>query len=54
MAVDTSGYREESTILDAAKIRGSFLDIKHIDPKKHEYTGCVSNHIILSNLKKLR
>jgi pyruvate formate lyase activating enzyme len=53
-AVDTSGYCEESTILDAAKIADLFLfDIKHIDPKKHEYYTGVSNHIILSNLKKL-
>ncbi|MBL3538636.1 glycyl-radical enzyme activating protein [Aminivibrio sp.] len=53
-AVDTSGYCEESKILEAAEIADLFLfDIKHVDPKKHEYYTGVSNSIILSNLEKL-
>jgi len=53
-AIDTSGYCEEKNILEAAEIADLFLfDIKHIDPKRHEYYTGVSNRIILSNLGKL-
>ena len=53
-AIDTSGYCDESRILEAAEYADLFLfDIKHIDPKKHEYYTGVSNRTILSNLGKL-
>jgi pyruvate formate lyase activating enzyme len=53
-AVDTSGYCDETRILQAAEHADLFLfDIKHVDPKKHEYYTGVSNCIILSNLNKL-
>jgi pyruvate formate lyase activating enzyme len=52
--VDTSGYAETQTLLEAATRTDLFLyDLKHMDSEKHaRFTG-VSNEIILNNLEAL-
>ena len=53
-AVDTCGYTDNITLMEAAKRTELFLyDLKHMDPEQHySYTG-VSNETILLNLKRL-
>jgi pyruvate formate lyase activating enzyme len=52
--VDTSGFAESHTLLEAATRTDLFLyDLKHMDSEKHtRFTG-VSNEIILNNLEVL-
>ena len=52
--VDTSGYADTRTLLEAASRTDLFLyDLKHMDPEKHaQFTG-VSNEKILANLAVL-
>lgn len=52
--VDTSGYTDSKTIIEAAKRSNLFLfDLKFMDPEKHKrYTG-VSNRKILANLARI-
>lgn len=54
MALETSGYFDYDEVKDIlARLDLIFVDIKHMDEKKHElYTG-KSNKIILENIKKM-
>ncbi len=55
MAIETSGYFDFDEVKDIlARLDLIFVDIKHMDEKKHElYTG-KSNKKILENIKKMR
>jgi len=53
-AVDTCGFCDTQTLLDAAKITDYFLyDIKFFNAENHEKYCGASNVLILENLKKL-
>ena len=54
MAIETSGYFEYDQCKDIfEKLDMIFIDIKHMDEKRHEYFTGKSNKKILSNIKKL-
>ncbi|MCW4051726.1 MAG: glycyl-radical enzyme activating protein [Candidatus Bathyarchaeota archaeon] len=53
-AVDTCGYSKPSILLNASKYVDLFLyDVKLINNEKHVQYTCVSNKLILNNLRKL-
>jgi len=50
-AIDTSGFCDTASIMEAAKLANYFLyDVKFIDSEKHEKYCGVSNEIVLKNL----
>lgn len=52
--VDTTGFLNTATLLDAAKRTNLFLyDLKLMDAEQHKRWTGVSNELILSNLKQL-
>jgi len=52
--VDTSGYADTQTLLEAASRTDLFLyDLKHMDPAQHVKLTGVTNEKILTNLKIL-
>ena len=53
-AIDTSGFCDTASIMEAAKIANYFLyDVKFIDSAKHEKYCGVPNDIVLENLRYL-
>lgn len=54
-AIETEGYAEEAIFLHVLSyIDFAFVDLKHMDPQKHEEKTGVSNERILKNLRALK
>lgn len=53
-AIETSGYFDFNQVRDILeKLDLIFLDIKHMDSKKHKYFTGVRNELILENIEKV-
>lgn len=53
-AIDTSGHFPESNLKKVLPFTDLFLfDLKHLDPRKHNYYTGVSNKILIENLRQI-
>jgi len=53
-AIETSAHGSFDTLREAARyLDRMFIDIKHMDPQKHQELTGVSNALILENIRKL-